>query len=90
MNVIIKPSTKKKFDIYLPNKKLSIGDPNYEDYTQHKDKERKKRYYQRMPLSTDITKRQFWANNLLWNKPTIEQSIRDIEKKYNINIIFLY
>lgn len=28
----------------------------------------------------------FWSANLLWNKETLEDSIDDIEKKYNIEI----
>jgi len=34
----------------------------------------------------DIYTKGFWSKNLLWNKPTIEQSIADIEKKYGVII----
>jgi len=29
----------------------------------------------------------FWSRWILWNKPTIEQSIKNVEKKFNIKII---
>lgn len=28
----------------------------------------------------------FWALWALWNKPTLEESIRDINKRFNINV----
>ena len=28
----------------------------------------------------------FWSRWVLWNKPTLKDSIKDIEKKYNIKI----
>ena len=28
----------------------------------------------------------FWAKNLLWNKPTLKASIRDVEKKFKVRI----
>lgn len=34
-----------------------------------------------------IYTRGFWARWLLWNKKTINKSINDLKKKYNINII---
>ena len=29
----------------------------------------------------------FWAFHLLWNKPTLTESIKDVEKRFNIKII---
>jgi len=29
----------------------------------------------------------FWAFHLLWNKPTLQKSINDVEKKFNVRII---
>ena len=28
----------------------------------------------------------FWAKHLLWNKPTLEQSISDIRRRFNLNV----
>tara|TARA_R110002020_G_scaffold122660_5_gene278410 strand:+ start:744 stop:1043 length:300 start_codon:yes stop_codon:yes gene_type:complete len=29
----------------------------------------------------------FWSYHLLWNKPTLQESINDVEKRFNIKII---
>ena len=90
MNVIIKPSdkTNKKIMAVLNNKNIHFGDSRYSDYTQHKDTERKKAYLSRHKHDnyTDPNYPGFYATNLLWNKPTLKQSIVDTNKKYNINI----
>lgn len=36
---------------------------------------------------TDLKKAGTWASGLLWNKPTMEESAKDMEKKFNIEII---
>lgn len=71
-------------------KKIYFGDKRYEDYTTHKDIERKYRYIKRHnkrenwnnPLTAG-----FWSRWILWNKPTIYESMRDIENKFNIKSI---
>ncbi len=96
MNIIIKPSNKnnKKYDAIINNSKtISFGGIKengkpYEDYTTHKNDERKNRYLERHkhdnyknPLYPS-----FYSTNLLWNKKTLPESIKDTNKKYNINI----
>jgi hypothetical protein len=92
MNIIIKPSNKpdKKYDAIIDGKKtISFGAKGMSDYTIHKDKERKERYLARHkndnynnPLYPS-----FYSNNLLWNKPTITESVRDTNRRFkNINI----
>lgn len=34
-----------------------------------------------------LTDKGFWVLNISWNKPTLKQSIEDIEKKKNIKIV---
>jgi len=60
------------------------------DYTLHKDEERKNRYIDRHkknenwnnPLTAG-----FYSRCILWNKPTITESIKDTNKRFkNINI----
>ena len=63
-----------------------------EDYTTHKDPERKERYISRHKAREDWTKSGletagFWAKHLLWNEPSLSASIKDIEKRFNVNII---
>ena len=76
----VNPETNRKNSLYF-------GDSRYDDYTTHKDEDRKQRYLQRHTEKKDNpAKPAFWATNLLWNEPTISGSIRDIEKKYKIKI----
>ena len=87
MNIIIKPSdkTNKKFMAVLENKKIHFGDRRYSDYTKHKDPERKKTYLSRHKNDNfkNLLYPSFYATNLLWNKPTLKESIRDTNNKYN-------
>ena len=89
---ILKKSDRKnkKFMIIMnDNMKHHFGDSRYSDYTIHKDIERKNRYLKRTASQPqdDIHSPAFWALNLLWNKPTLKESIKDIEKKFNVKII---
>jgi len=61
----------------------------YSDYTQHKDEERKNRYLERHRDREDWTKTGiltpgFWARWILWNKPTLRESVRDVVKRFNL------
>ena len=92
MNIVIKPSSRKdkKFEALIDGKKtIHFGQKNASDYTIHKDDERKKRYIDRHrkteqwnnPLTAG-----FWSKNILWNKKTLSDSIKDTNNKYNVNI----
>lgn len=91
------PSTlkTKKWDLYFERdgrqRKVSFGNPDYEDYTIHKDPERKRRYLAR---ATKIKGN--WANdpfspnslaiNVLWNTPkSPQENLRLYLKKLNIS-----
>ena len=93
MNIIIKKSNNqnKKFTAVIDNGKKTVhfGAKLYEDYTHHKDDKRKKAYLARHKHDnyTNPNYASFYSTNLLWNKPTLKQSIVDTNKKYkNINI----
>lgn len=91
---ILKKSTKndKKWMIKSKNRTIHFGEKGASDFTKHKDEERKKRYLSRR---SDKEKRvwnnpeqaSFWAKNILWNKPSLSQAIKDTEKRFNIEII---
>ena len=90
----------KKFTIilYYPDdgkkrKTLQIGQAGAEDFTTHKDEKRKQKYIARHQARENfgisgIATRGFWAKNLLWNQPTITESIKDIEKKFDVDIVY--
>ena len=60
------------------------------DYTIHKDDERKERYINRHKKNEDwnnIYTAGFWSRWILWNKPSISESIRDTNNRFkNVNI----
>jgi hypothetical protein len=64
-----------------------FGARGYQDYTIHKDKERRDRYLARHASREDWSNpftAGFWAAHLLWNKPTLQASINDIKKRFKI------
>lgn len=67
--------------------KTHFGASGYSDYTKHKDSERKERYLARHEVNED------WNNPtsagalsrwVLWNKPDLEESIEDYERRFNL------
>ena len=65
-----------------------FGAAGYSDYTKHKDKTRRARYLKRhgnmgehwqQPDTPGALSR--W---ILWNKPTIQESIKDYKKRFNM------
>ena len=94
INVIIKKSTNpnKKYDAIFEDKKISFGASGYSDYTKHKDPERKKRYIDRHKKNENwgnVESAGFLSRYILWNKPTLKESIKDINeknKKYNFKL----
>ena len=91
MNIIITPSDKsaKKFTAKIDDKKtIHFGAKLYEDYTIHRDDKRKKAYLARHKKDNfnNPNYAGFYATNLLWNKPTLKESIKNTNEKYNLNI----
>lgn len=94
MLYIVKRSTNKnkKYMVITPSgKTIHYGGSGYSDFTKHKDPERKKRYIDRHKKRENWTKSGintagFWARWHLWNKETSKDSIKDIEKRFNIKI----
>jgi hypothetical protein len=91
--------SKKKIQVELYNtktkkvKNINVGSAGMDDYTLFKDdktaEEHKERYITRHQKREDwtingITTAGFWARWLLWNKRNINDSIKDIIKKYNL------
>jgi hypothetical protein len=62
------------------------GEP-YSDYTVHKDEERKQRYLNRHASRehwNDPTSPGALSRWLLWNKPTLKESLADFRSKFNV------
>lgn len=96
MNAIItkSPSKTKKYKVVVTDgdkkKTIHFGAKGYEDYTIHKDKERKSRYVERHRGMgedwEDPFTAGFWALHALWNKPSLQGSLNDIKRNFKIKI----
>ena len=72
----------KQFMVRLGNRTIHVGASGYADYTIHKGPKRKARYLARHKNENwnDPESAGFWARWVLWNKPTLAESIKDISK----------
>lgn len=93
---LLLPSNKKtkKWMVITPDgrKVIHFGAKGYQDYTQHHTKSRMNSYISRHSgMGEDWTKKGinsagWWARWLLWSKPNLNDAIKYIENKFNINI----
>ena len=70
-------------------KSLHFGAKGYQDYLIHKDDNRKENYIKRHQVNedwSDLTKAGTFSRFLLWNKPSLSDSIKDMEKRFKIKI----
>lgn len=79
----------KKYKVELLGKTVHFGASGYEDFTDHKDPKRKELYLSRHAKRENWAQHGmetagFWARWLLWNKLTIEESKRDITRRFDI------
>ncbi len=84
-------SKNKKFKI-INGKTINFGDSRYDDFTLHKNPNRKKLYLARHKKrenwnKSGINTAGFWSKHLLWNKNSLNKSIKNIEDRFRINII---
>lgn len=84
---------KHKYQVELLNTKtdriktVKFGAKGYTDFTKNKDEVIKNRYIARHKTREDWTKSGvdtagFWAKHLLWSKPSIQESLKDVKSKY--------
>ena len=67
---------------------LHFGDNRYDSYETHNDKYRKLAYERRHSKEdwNDLKTSGAWSKGLLWNKKSLDESIKDMEKQFNIKI----
>jgi len=94
MRITLTPAKKRdyKFTAIINGKEVNFGREPFEDFTDHKDEERKRLYLARHKPVENWTKGGlltpgFWARWLLWNKPSIKESVDDIEDRFNLKIV---
>ena len=87
--VVITPShlKEKKFNAVVNGTKtIPFGAKGMSDFTIHKDEERKQRYINRHRKKnedwTNPLTAGFYSYYVLWNKPTIKESIEDMNKRF--------
>lgn len=63
-----------------------FGEVGSQDFTTHKDPERKRRYLNRHGVEgmADPTDPRTLSRWLLWNKPTLEASLRDFKRRFGL------
>ena len=93
MDIVISKSSKpqKKFQAVIDGRKtIHFGQAGASDFTKHNDTERKQRYIDRHKKREnwqDPTTAGFFAKHVLWNKPTLTESIKDLDNRYkSLNI----
>ena len=67
----------------------AFGALGYEDFTQHGDTKRKQAYIRRHRKNenwNDPTSAGALSRWILWNKPTLDESIKSYIKKFNMHI----
>jgi len=80
----------KKYMAIVEGKKVHFGAKGYSDYTIHKDPKRKEAYLSRHKPRENWNDKKtagFWSRWILWNKPTLRDSIRHTENKFGLNIV---
>ena len=71
------------------DKTVRFGAVGYQDYTKTGDDKAKQAYITRHRVREDwnnYNTSSIWAKNLLWNKPTLQASIKDVERRFDMNI----
>lgn len=74
--------------IFADGKKY-FGATGYSDFTIHKDEERKQRYIARHEKNenwNDLRTAGTWSRFILWNRPTIKESIKNMETKFYVKM----
>lgn len=85
-------SKNKKWNI-KNGKSINFGQKGASDFTINKDPKRKKKKklyiarHRKREDWNDLKTAGAWAKNLLWNRDTLNKSIKDTENRFNINII---
>ena len=69
-------------------KNIHFGSSAHSDYTKHKDPDRKERYVDRHKKNenwgkTGVDTAGSYSKHVLWNKPTLEASVNDLNKRFS-------
>lgn len=92
-DIILSRSTRKdkKFMIRIDNKTIHFGSNGSSTYIDHKNDTVKRNWiarHSKLSDFTDVYTPSYWSKNILWNKEDLDDSIKDVSKKLNRNIIY--
>lgn len=98
MKITLLKSTRdtKKFMVKIEKngrtKTVHFGARGSSDFTKHGDRERKANYLRRHKPREEWSKKGirspgFWARWVLWNKKTLKKSVKDIEDRFDVEIV---
>jgi hypothetical protein len=79
----------KKYAVILADgTRIEFGQAGASDFTIHGDASRKARYLVRHAPNEDWTRAGirtpgFWARWLLWNRPTVKESLADVRRRFS-------
>ena len=90
MDIVISKSENKnkKMKVVIDDKKtIHFGASGYQDFTTHNDPKRRDNYIARHKKNDNfgisgVDTAGFWAKNVLWNKETLKDSVKDINKSF--------
>lgn len=72
---------------------IKFGSAGMSDFILSKgDEKKKERYIKRHQVNedwTDLTKAGTWSRYILWGEKTLNKSIKEMEKRFNINIHYI-
>jgi hypothetical protein len=79
-----------KWKVVVDGKTIQFGAKGYTDYILSGDLKKKQSYLSRHKSRENWTKSGihtagFWSRWLLWNKPTIEESLKDIKQRFGVS-----
>lgn len=88
--ISVSKDLRKKFDVKIQNKVISFGAQGYQDFITSKgDESKKENYIKRHQKNEDWSNpltAGFWSRWMLWNKRSLAESAKDIEKKFGIRV----
>jgi len=88
--ILSKGTGNHKWKVKIGNRTIQFGAKGYTDRTLGASDEKKKEYITRHKSRENWTKSGlytagFWSRWLLWNKPTIQESLKDIKKRFGVS-----
>jgi len=93
-NYILEKSKRKdkRFVIIMNGMKHNFGLKGGKTFIDGRTEKEKQNYLARHKVNEDWSKSGihtagFWSRWILWNKPTMKESLKDIETRFNIKII---